>query len=128
MRQTGTLTNAAWTALREVYPKLPATHEVTKDLERHFSSLGLKTSLPVQTNMIFIDLGAAGLKNEWLTEEAKRRGVKFGFGGRLVVHHQICPEAVAGLKETVETVVRKKEAGEYDGEAWSEKKAYGSIK
>ncbi|KAG8886488.1 Threonine aldolase [Tulasnella sp. 331] len=84
MRQTGTLTNAAWTALREVYPKLAATHEVTKDLEQHFRSLGITTKLPVETNMIFMDLERAGLKNAWLTEEAKKHGDAVTIG---VAHH-----------------------------------------
>lgn len=128
MRQTGTLTNAAWTALREVYPKFPATHEVAKDLERHFKSQGITVRLPVETNMIFMDLDGAGLKNAWLTEEAKRHGVKFGFSGRIVVHHQICLEAVAGLKAAVETVVKKKAAGAYEVDVDKEAAGYGSMK
>ncbi|KAG9040099.1 hypothetical protein FRB95_000028 [Tulasnella sp. JGI-2019a] len=128
MRQTGTLTNAAWTALRETYPKLPVTHEVTKDLEQHFRSLGIKIKLPVQTNMIFMDLDATGLKNAWFVEEAKKHGVKFGYSGRIVVHHQICPEAVAGLKATVETVVKKKAAGDYNEDTEEDIPGYGNMK
>lgn len=129
MRQTGTLTAAARTALDEIYPKLAGTHAIAKDLEAHFKSLGIGIQLPVETNMVFMDLGGAGLKHEWLAEESKRRGVKFGFGGRVVVHHQICDEAVAGLKEAVEAVIKKKAAGEYDDQGIGTDGAqYGNLK
>ena len=55
MRQTGVIAGAARAALDEVFPKkMAATHEVAKDIEKHLGTLGLKTVLPVDTNMIFI--------------------------------------------------------------------------
>jgi threonine aldolase len=54
MRQTGIIAGAARAALDEVFPKLVATHETARDIEKHLHSLGLKTVLPVETNMIFI--------------------------------------------------------------------------
>lgn len=55
MRQTGVIAGAARAALDEVFPgKLAKTHEVAKDVEGHLGTLGLKTILPVDTNMIFI--------------------------------------------------------------------------
>jgi len=87
-----------------------------------------KTTLPVQTNMIFIDLEAAGLRNAWLAEEAQKRGVRFGFFGRLVVHHQICSEAVASLKEAVEAVVKKKAVGGYVNDVTEDPPMYGRMK
>jgi threonine aldolase len=54
MRQTGVIAGAARAALDEVFPKLAATHEIARDIEKHLHSLGLKTVLPVETNMIFI--------------------------------------------------------------------------
>ncbi|KAG8940806.1 hypothetical protein FRC00_012792, partial [Tulasnella sp. 408] len=114
MRQTGTLTAAAWAALEEVFPgKLQQTHAIAKDIEAYIKELGLKVSIPVETNMVFIDLKEAGLKNEWIAEEASKHGVTFGFAGRIVVHHQICPEAVEGLKAAIKNVVEKKAAGGY---------------
>ncbi|KAG9049622.1 hypothetical protein FS837_009712 [Tulasnella sp. UAMH 9824] len=114
MRQTGTLTAAAWAALDDVFPgKLQQTHAIAKDIEAYIKTLGLKVSIPVETNMVFIDLKAAGLKNEWIAEEASQHGVTFGFAGRIVVHHQICPEAVEGLKAAIKAVVEKKAAGGY---------------
>lgn len=129
MRQTGTLTAAAWAALEEVYPKLPRTHEIAKELEVHFTSLGIKSLIPVETNMVFMDLEAAGLKNAWFDEEAAERGVKFGFDGRVVVHHQISDEAVQALKASVEAVMTKKAAGVYDCRGDEpESGGYGSMR
>ncbi|CAE6427124.1 unnamed protein product [Rhizoctonia solani] len=113
MRQTGVIAGAARAALDEVFPKLAATHEVAQDIEKHLHSLGLKTVLPVETNMIFIDLEAAGLDNDWLVEEAKSAGLKLGYDGRIVIHHQISTEAVKKLKEILSRVMEKKAAGGY---------------
>ncbi|KAJ1307307.1 hypothetical protein OPQ81_001415 [Rhizoctonia solani] len=115
MRQTGVIAGAARVALDEVFPKLAATHEIAQDIEKHLHSLGLKTVLPVETNMIFIDLEAGGLDNDWLVEEAKSAGLRLGYGGRIVIHHQISPEAVQKLKEVLSKVVEKKTAGVYAG-------------
>ncbi|CUA75910.1 threonine aldolase [Rhizoctonia solani] len=113
MRQTGVIAGAARAALDEVFPKLAATHEIAKDIEKHLHSLGLKTVLPVETNMIFIDLEEAGLENDWLVDEAKTAGIKLGYGGRIVIHHQISTEAVQKLKESLTRVMEKKAAGGY---------------
>ncbi|CAE6461577.1 unnamed protein product [Rhizoctonia solani] len=127
MRQTGVIAGAARAALDEVFPKLAATHEIAQDIEKHLHSLGLKTVLPVETNMIFIDLEAAGLDNDWLVEEAKTAGIRLGYGGRIVVHHQISVEAVQKLKESLTRVMEKKTAGIY-AEANQNGEAYGTLK
>ncbi len=112
MRQTGSLAAAAWTALDEVYPKLPGTHIIAQDLEKHFVGLGLRISLPVQTNMVWVDLETAGLEGSWLVAEGETRGVKLGGIGRIVVHHQICQDAVRALKAAVDATVAKAASGE----------------
>ncbi|CAE7065107.1 unnamed protein product [Rhizoctonia solani] len=113
MRQTGVIAGAARAALDEVFPKLSATHEIARDIEKHLHSLGLKTVLPVETNMIFIDLEAGGLENDWLVEETKAAGIRLGYDGRIVIHHQISAEAVQKLKESLTRVMEKKAAGVY---------------
>ncbi|KAG8985317.1 hypothetical protein FRB90_004768 [Tulasnella sp. 427] len=131
MRQTGTLTAAAWAALDEVFPeKLKRTHAIAKDIEAYLKEVGLKAAIPVETSMVFIDLEQAGLKNEWFVEESKKQGVTFGFFGRIVVHHQICPEAVEGLKLAIKAVVEKKAAGNYPvpGNDDEKEAMYGSMK
>ncbi|KAG8932162.1 hypothetical protein FRC02_001579 [Tulasnella sp. 418] len=124
MRQTGILTAAAWTALDEVYPKLVATHAIAKDLETFLLGLGIATELPVETNMLFMDLKKAGLRNEWLTKEGAKRGIKFGHGGRIVIHHQISATAVNALKDTIAHVVKLRDDGAYVSDDREEIKGY----
>ncbi|CAE6519433.1 unnamed protein product [Rhizoctonia solani] len=130
MRQTGVIAGAARAALDEVFPKLAGTHEIARDVEKHLHSLGLKTVLPVETNMIFIDLESAGLENDWLVEEAKSVGLKLGYDGRIVVHHQISAEAVQKLKEILSRVMEKKAAGLYAeaNQVQTSGGAYGGLK
>ncbi|KAG8703951.1 hypothetical protein FRC08_002542 [Ceratobasidium sp. 394] len=129
MRQTGVIAGAARAALDEVFPdKLARTHQVAKEIEAHVHSLGLKTVLPVETNMIFIDLDAEGLDNDWLVEEAKRVGLRLGYDGRIVVHHQISAEAFEKLKGVLSVVVNRHREGGYEGRVKSNGHGYGSVK
>lgn len=128
MRQTGVIAGAARAALDEVFPKLATTHEIARDIEKHLHSLGLKTVLPVDTNMIFIDLEDAGLSNDWLVEEATSVGVRLGYGGRIVVHHQISAEAVQKLKDILSRVMEQKAAGVYSERAQTNGGGYGQLK
>jgi threonine aldolase len=128
MRQTGPIIAAAQAAFDDVYPKLSLTHDIAKELSHHFSTLGLSMVLPVDTNMLLLDLELARLKNRWLVEEGAKLGIKLGDGGRIVIHHQISAEAVAALKKAVETVVQKNGRGEYAGDEEAEVLGYGSLK
>ncbi|KDQ13202.1 hypothetical protein BOTBODRAFT_146307 [Botryobasidium botryosum FD-172 SS1] len=128
MRQTGLIAAAALAAIDEVYPKLLATHAVAKDLGQYFAGLGIGTLLPVDTSMVFLDLEGAGLRNSWLQAEAAKRGVKFGSGGRIVVHHQIDPRAVQALKEAVQEALDLKVKGVYKIDEEDAEGGYGSLR
>lgn len=71
---------------------------------------------------------AAGLSNEWLVEEAKAAGIRLGYGGRIVVHHQISPEAVQKLKDVLSTVVKRHQEGGYTERIQVNGGGYGSLK
>jgi threonine aldolase len=126
MRQTGPLTNAARTALDEVFPKLVETHAIAKDIEKYAATLGLKAVVPVDTSMLFLDLEAAGLENQWFIDEGTKRGIKFGHSGRIVIHHQITPQAVELLKEVLSAVVKEKSEGGYNAST-NGRLDYGSL-
>ncbi|KAF9513031.1 hypothetical protein BS47DRAFT_1372646 [Hydnum rufescens UP504] len=112
MRQIGILVNAAKSALAENFPeRLVATHVKAKYIEERLFELGVKTVLPVDTSMLFLDLEGAGIQSSWLVEEGAKRGLRLGEGGRIVVHHQISDEAVTSLIETVEAVLQQKREG-----------------
>lgn len=128
MRQTGPIAAAALAALDEVYPKLVTTHEAAKDLARYLETLHIKTVLPVDTSMLFLDLEGSGLRDGWIVEEGVQRGIKLGSGGRIVLHHQIDPSAIEALKAALKEVVEKKAQGFYKGRDEDEKDGYGSLK
>ncbi len=74
--------------------------------------------LPVETSMLFLDLETAGIENSWLIEEGVKQGIKFGYGGRVVIHHQITDDAIAALLKTLDVVIqRKAEKVSISGEA-----------
>lgn len=58
--------------------------------------------------MLFLDLQAAGIQNSWLVEEGAKQGIKFGYSGRIVIHHQITDDAIAALLRTLDVVVQRK--------------------
>jgi threonine aldolase len=128
MRQTGPLINAARTALEEVYPKLARTHAMAQAINIHLSKHGIKTVLPVDTSIIFIDLEEARLHNDWLVEEGAKRGLKIGYGGRIVLHHQITDESIEKLKESITAIVKRRDESESDPAVTNGGRGYGSLK
>ena len=64
--------------------------------------------------MVWLDLDAAGCSKERLVEEGVKEGVRL-FGGRVVVHYQICQEAVERLGRVMDAILptqrRKKKVG-----------------
>jgi len=127
MRKIGPIVNAAKVAFEEIYPnRLAETHVKAKYIADEVGKLGLKTVLPVDTSMLFLDLDAAGLQNSWLAEEGVKHGVKLGGSGRIVVHHQITDEAVEALLAAIRVVVQKKNDGLL---VWEEEaEGYGSLR
>jgi hypothetical protein len=48
-----------------------------------------------------------------LVEEAASIGIRLGYDGRIVVHHQINADAVQKLKDVLSRVMEQKAAGAY---------------
>jgi threonine aldolase len=96
LRQPGVLTAAARVAVDETFGKGPngeggllkETHVLAKQIEKMWTDLGGKLIHPVETNMIWIDLDAAGCKFERMGELGKEAGLKL-MGNRMVIHYQI---------------------------------------
>lgn len=131
MRQIGPIVNAARVALRDQFPnRLRDTHVKAKYIETALSNMGVKVLLPVETNILWVDMKGAGLKDEWLWEEAEKEKIRIGWGGRIVIHHQIDEDAIASLLHVFTTVLQRKADGELvvDSEGGSMSKlGYGSI-
>jgi len=72
-----------------------------------WTDLGGKTSNPVETNMVWFDLEAAGISVKDFVAEGEKVGLRL-LGGRLVVHYQIGEEAFQRLEKLSQAVLQGK--------------------
>lgn len=108
-RQLGVLTSAARVAVEDQFlgGKLEACHERARQVAKVWESYGGKTTNPVETNMVWFDLKAAGVSVDKFIEEGEKAGLRLR-GGRLVVHYQIGEEAVARVEKLAQAVLQGK--------------------
>lgn len=108
-RQLGVLTSAARVAVEETFlgGKLKASHERARQVEKIWAKYGGKTTNPVETNMVWFDLKAAGITEDKFIEEGKKVGLRL-LGGRLVVHYQIGEEALERVEKLSQAVLQGK--------------------
>lgn len=102
---------AALCALEYTMPLLPRVHALTKHTADALLEAGYKISLPVQTNMINLDLEAAGIPPAAFVEYGKRAGVTVFPTGRLAFHHQNSPAAASRLVEALTLLIEDRRAG-----------------
>ncbi|KAG9624028.1 hypothetical protein KCU64_g19997, partial [Aureobasidium melanogenum] len=109
LRQAGVVTAAARVAVEDTYlgGKLAASHDRARQIAAMWEKLGGKTSNPVETNMCWLDLDAAGISVPDFIAAGEKVGLRLG-GGRLVVHYQIDEEAVARLETLMKAVLQGK--------------------
>jgi threonine aldolase len=94
-RQTGVIAAAARVAVEETFGtgpngeggKLAATHTKAKKIADMWTSRGGKLSREVQTNMVWLDLGATGLPSDALERIGRANGLNI-LGNRLVIHYR----------------------------------------
>ncbi|MCJ1324009.1 hypothetical protein MMC10_000671 [Thelotrema lepadinum] len=101
MRQTGLIAAPAEVAVKETFfgGQLVRGHEVARRIGKMWTEKGGRLVRGVETNMVWIDLGAwEGMSGVWETE-TEREGLRVygGTRGRVVVHYQVCEEAVGKL-------------------------------
>lgn len=121
LRQAGVVTAAAKVAVEETFGRaqdgsdglLRGSHVRAKEIANMWVKLGGKLEQPTDTNMVWVDLKAAGVSVEEWRELGLEQGLKLG-SGRMVVHYQIGEEAVAKLRVVMEKAleVEKKERGQ----------------
>lgn len=89
MRQTSVVSAPARVAVEETFlgGKLDAARERAREIARIWEDRGGKLQQPVETNMVWLDLEAAGCTAERFVERAVELGLKV-IGGRLVVHYR----------------------------------------
>ncbi|KAK2026849.1 beta-eliminating lyase [Colletotrichum zoysiae] len=96
LRQSGVVAAPARVAVDETFGRGPngeggllkSSHMTAKKIEQLWTSLGGKLIYPVETNMCWLDLCAAGCSTVAFVAFGKEVGLKL-IGNRLVVHYQI---------------------------------------
>jgi threonine aldolase len=114
LRQTGVLTAAARNAVDVTFGQGPngdgnllkKTHLTAQRIANFWTGLGGELEVPVQTNMVWLDLKKAGINPQQFQDLGEEKGLKLG-AGRIVVHYQIGDEAVEKLQEVM-TELKKK--------------------
>lgn len=97
IRNPGILSAACLISLEQIIPKIEKTHVVAKDIGARLEKVGYKLTLPVETNMVFIDLEILGVSEKTFQEYCARDGVAVFDYHRIVVHHQTSADAVDKL-------------------------------
>jgi threonine aldolase len=118
LRQAGVISAAARVAVEETFlgGKLAQSHQNAKKVAQIWQDLGGKLQYPVETNMVWLDVEAAGMDYPAFIEMAKARGVKVS-GGRLVVHYQISDEGIQRLEILMKEILVDKKHGVENGHA-----------
>ncbi|KAI7281518.1 Aldolase [Hortaea werneckii] len=107
LRQAGVVTAAARVAVEDTFlgGTLQASHERARQIAKMWEGYGGKTTNPVETNMVWFDLDAAGISANDFIKEGEKVGLRL-MGGRLVVHYQIGEDAVARLEKLMQVVLK----------------------
>ncbi|KAG0046378.1 Threonine aldolase [Gryganskiella cystojenkinii] len=105
-RQAGGLAAVALWCIENIWPTMKETHELASYLARELRDAGATIHIPVETNMVFLDLAGTGIRlSELSTRLETEMGIKIGSKNapvdqtqvRLVLHYQISREAVDKL-------------------------------
>ena len=112
IRQAGVITASARVAVDETFlgDRLAATHRRAREVADLWRAKGGRLTRVTETNMVWLDLDAAGVSKEELVEAGVREGLRF-LGGRVVVHYQICEEAVERLGRVMDAVLAVRSDG-----------------
>jgi len=106
LRQSGVIAAPARVAVEETFigGLLQDSHNRTREVARLWAELGGRFIHPVQTNMIWLDLKAAGCSVERFVELGRAEGLRL-MGNRVVIHYQIAQRA-AEILPRLERVFR----------------------
>ncbi|XXH01232.1 hypothetical protein Hte_007586 [Hypoxylon texense] len=116
MRQAGVIAAPAWVAVEQNFlcGRLHAAQKTAKRIASRWVEMGGRLKHPTETNMIWLDLEAVGISGDQFADMAEKVGLKTFRGrlqDRLVVHYQICDEAVELLILLFGEILEKRKAG-----------------
>lgn len=120
VRQCGSSALAATLALQTIFPQLPRTHALARRLAQGLVELGVALDLPTETQMVWIDVAPIGISMKQLKVAAQeRKGITMWEPrGRLIVHHQIEPQAV---EDFIDLVRELRDENLEGAKAWEER-------
>ena len=109
MRQSGVIAAPARVAVDETFlrGKLVRSHETARQVGSMWEAKGGQLAhggRAVESNMVWLDLEAAGVAVQEFVEAGVREGVKV-MGGRVVCHYKIGEEGVRALGRVMDVVL-----------------------
>lgn len=107
---------AASAALDHTLSRLSAVHAMTTSAAKELEAMGYKIALPVQTNMIVLDLEVVEIPPAAFVGYCKDNEVAVFPNGRLVFHHQTSQDGVSRLLKALRQLIGDKEAGVHLGD------------
>ena len=123
LRQAGVVAAAARVAVDTTFGNgsrgegnlLRASHETARRVEAMWTAPSPegpegKVAVPVQTNMVWLDLASAGITPDRFEKLAADHGLRI-WGNRIITHYQVGEEALRRLTEVFAKVAAEKEAG-----------------
>ncbi|KAH8652035.1 pyridoxal phosphate-dependent transferase [Xylariales sp. PMI_506] len=108
IRQPGLLAAAAHVAVKETFEKgkLSRTHKVAADIAAFWEACGGKLLHPTHTNMVWLDFSGLDFTLQDMVKMASTKSILV-HRDRLVVHYQICDEAIESLKATIQALFKQ---------------------
>jgi len=97
IRNPGILSAACLVSLEQIVPRIEKTHVIAKEIASRVQNIGYMLTLPVDTNMVFLDLEALGISEKTFQAYCAQEGVAVFDYHRIVVHHQTSQEGVDKL-------------------------------
>ncbi|RGB30466.1 aromatic amino acid beta-eliminating lyase/threonine aldolase [Rhizophagus diaphanus] len=112
-RQCGSLAAAAKYAIISNFPdNLKKSHLLTKILSNELLNLGIHVTLPVHTNMIFIDTKSINITTRELANRLASHNILISGDNstttRLVLHYQIPPISIEKFIDVVANIIKEK--------------------
>ncbi|KAI9930442.1 hypothetical protein ASPWEDRAFT_39325 [Aspergillus wentii DTO 134E9] len=110
-RQPGMMAACASAALDNAIPLLPGVHAMAKEVARKLEEIGYVFALPVQSNMVVLDLEAMDIPHTAFVKYCKQYNAIVFSTGRLVFHQQTSQDGVSRLLQALEKLIEDKKAG-----------------
>jgi threonine aldolase len=99
---------AAIAAMEHTLPLLPKVHALTRRVADYLHRIGYEFLMPVDTNMIVLDLKKTGITGDDIVFYCKQQGLLVFPNGRLAFHHQISDDGVARLQRALLELITDK--------------------